>query len=55
MFTTVAPLWTILRIRFLNKKSTYSISSQITLNNCIPFETKGYLRETISIGHCRGH
>ena len=55
MFTTVARLWTILHRRFLNKKSTYSIPSHITLNNCITFEKKGYLKETISIGHCRVH
>ena len=52
MFTTILRLWTIL-LRRMRKKSTYSIPSHITFNNCLPPEKKDDLKGTRSIGHCR--
>lgn len=55
MFSTIAWLWRIFQRKFCKKKSSYSIPSQITLNNLIPIDIRDCLKGTINIRHCRGH
>ena len=52
---TIVHLWRIFHTAFMKKNSRYYLPSHITLNNCIPHETRDYVRGKINIGHRRGH